>query len=174
MQQKFAAVPVGGWPEWGAAEMSCLSKKLLSVPCVFFSFSFFSFLVNMLHYIFLFGMQRISGRSHSLRSGLSQRQLSSAIVVLARALYLHFSSLHHGDIRSREDKPKSRKKKPLANLACNPLLSFMFHVHTHRGRLTGPGAILFLCLPARTRPGLDLGLSRTATSAFKSAIDICD
>ena len=41
MQQKFAAVPVGGWPVWGAAEMSCLPKEVLNVPCVFFLFIFF-------------------------------------------------------------------------------------------------------------------------------------
>ena len=55
-------------------------------------------------------MRRISRRNHSLRSGLSRMQLSSAIAVLARALHLHFSLLRHGDYRSGEfeDKPKSR------------------------------------------------------------------
>ena len=43
MQQKFAAVPVGGWPVWGAAEMSFLPKEVLNVPCGFFFFFFIFF-----------------------------------------------------------------------------------------------------------------------------------
>ena len=109
-------------------------------------------------------MRRISGRNHSLRSGhgLSRRQLSSAIAVLACALHLHFSSLHHGDYRSREDKPKSRTKKLLVWPGVKS--TFEFHV-PHAPRPAEWGAILFLCLPALTRPGLDLGLSRTGQRA---------
>ena len=96
----------------GCSRNVMLAERSVERPlCFFFLFHFFSFLVNcqnMLQYIFLFGMPRISGRNHSLRSGLSRTQLSSAIAVLARALRLHFSSLLHGDYRSREDKPKSR------------------------------------------------------------------
>ena len=97
-------------------------------------------------------MRRISGRNHSLRSGLSQRQMSSAIAVLARALHLHFSSLRHGDYRSREDKPKSLDRR----------WNRWFGVNVpHAPRPAEWAAILFLCLPTLTRPGLDLGLSRT-------------
>ena len=101
----------------GCSRNVILAEKSVERPLCFFFFFTFFFLTNMLHYIFLFGMRSISGRSHSLRSGLSQRQLSSAIVVLARALHLHFSSLHHGDNRSRKDKPGQITEEETAGLA---------------------------------------------------------
>ena len=114
MQQKFAAVPVGGWPVWGAAEMSCLPKKVLSVPCVFFFFFTFFFDEHASLHLLVWHAKDFW---KSLRSGLSQRQLSSTIVVLARALHLHFSSLHHGFNRSRKDKPGQITEEETAGLA---------------------------------------------------------
>ena len=107
-------------------------------------------------------MRRISGRNHSLRSGLSRRQLSSTIAVLARALHLHFSSLRHGDYRRREDKPKMGQ---ITDRRRNRWIGVNV---PHAPRPAEWGAILFLCLPTLTRPGLDLGLSRTGETVMQS------
>ena len=126
----------------GCSRNVMLAERSVERPlCFFFLFHFFSFLVNMLQSIFVFGMRRISGRNHSLRLGLSRRQLSSAIAVLTRALHLHFSSLRHGDYRSRENKPKSRIDEETAGLA------WMFH--THRGRLSGAPFCFYAYQPSR-------------------------
>ena len=114
MQQKFAAVPVGGWPVWGAAEMSCLPKEVLNVPCVFFSF--FLFVEHASIDLLVWHAKDFRKKPFS-----ESRSLAKAVEFCDRspafALHLHFSSLRHGDYRSREDKPKSRIEEETAGLA---------------------------------------------------------
>ena len=63
-----------------------------------------------------------------------------------------------GDSRNQEEEPKSRKYKPLAWREIYRTFEFQ---HVHRGRLSGAS----ICsMAALTRPGLDLGLSRTVDS----------
>ena len=157
MQQKFAAVPVGGWTVWGAAEMSCLPKEVLNIPCVFYFFFIF----------FIFWWTCFNRCSCLACEGFPGETILWDQVSVEGSWALRSQSL---PVRSICTFPRClmaitvvEKTTQITDRRRNR----WFGVNVpHAPRPAEWGAILFLCLPALTRPGLDLGLSRTVLSSL--------